>query len=463
MSVVWLKQTCSSYHNVSQHRLDEAIETTVTSMEQSNTSTLGGVPTTQDDSFNSSTAGWSNNYTHQGNIMHVSDRNLAVTGMDGVTASNVYGPSSATSDQDIGTTDVTLRDPLELTSLAEGGHTTAGSDTSAGSSGVGPFVKALEVTLALTGFIVNAMTCVILARHTLGFGRFTLLLLRHQSVVDCYMCIVATAMFLQPTMWSTGVRALDWAVCRLWHTQLLYWASSLVSAWNIVFIAVDRSVAICFPTRHKLVSSRVVISTFVAMHVASFASCVPPQFMVTFTQNGTCEQEPSLPADVAEKLNYGYAIYYLLVAYLLPIAAFVALYGRVLSTIRLRLSSVSLGASNCLSIATLRITKCAVPVTVIFVLTVGYDVIHFFVSGMGVTEYEFDSPRQLAGIFLNICNSVANPFVYFILLPTFRRSVRTVFRCTARPVKVTRSDAYESSLSPPTTEAVIEGTTEERT
>ena len=451
-----MERTCASSRNVFQHRLGGATWMTATPVEHSDTLSLGSMPTTAEDRLSWSTAGRSSNYKHQGNVINILGRNVTETGMDRVTGSNLYDPKSVSTDQYIGTTYVTSPDPAELTSLLAGGHTTAGSDASAGSSGVGPFVKTLEVTLALTGFIVNALTCVILARHSLGFCRFTLLLLRHQSVVDCYLCIVATAMFLQPTMWSTGVRAIDWTVCRLWHTQLLYWASSLVSAWNIVFIAVDRSVAICFPTRHKFVSSRFVICTFVAMHVASVASCVPPQFMVSFSPDGTCEQVPSLPPEVAEKLNYGYAIYYLLVAYLLPIAAFVALYGRVLSTIRLRIRSVSLGASNCLSIMTLRITKCAVAVTVVFVLTVGYDVIHFFVSCMGVTEYEFDSPRQLAGIFLNICNSVANPFVYFALLPTFRTSVRSLFRCTASPVKVTRSVAYESSHSAPITEAISE-------
>ena len=331
---------------------------------------------------------------------------------------------------------------------------TAGGST--GSDGIGLIVKSGEVALSLTGVVVNAMTCVILARHGRGFSRFTLLLLLHQSVVDGYLCLAATALFLQPAMWSTGVWAIDWIVCRLWHTQILYWTYAMVSAWNIVFMAVDRCVAVCWATRYKRVLSRHVIGTFVAMHVGAFAASVPPWFMVRFTSDGACERGSPLPPDVTERLFYGYAIFYLLAAYLGPVATFVVLYSYLLAAIRRRMHPVYQGTAGVLSNATLRITKCAITVTVIFVLTIGYDTIYFFISSIGAMEYEFDSAQQLVGVFLNLCNSVANPFVYAILLPTFRLSMRKTFRCTHVTGGMDQSPTYESTQSAPTANTIME-------
>lgn len=398
------------------------------------------------------------NSTQRTNKTNIPGRNLTILWMEHVTTPSLnVADVSATIDHGNGndTLATTSADIPEVTPPVTA--TPENDKTEGTGNGAGPIVKSVEVGLSLFGFIFNGVTVVILARHGRGFGCFTLLLLRHQSVVDGYLCIAATVLFLQPAMWSTGVPWLDWFVCHFWHTQFFYWTYSLVSAWNIVFMAVDRSVAVCFPMRHKRVSSCHVIGTFVAMHVASFAMCIPPLFMVRISRDdGTCERESALPPEVTEKLNYGFAIFYLLVAYLLPVAAFTALYSHVLVTIRRRLRPVSLGAANCLSIMTLRVTKCAVAVTVIFVLTVGYDVIYFFVSSMGVTEYEFDSPQQLAGIFLNLCNSVSNPIVYVILLPTFRSSMRRTFLCSSTTRESTDDSTYVSSPSPPSTKRITE-------
>ena len=424
----------SAINALEQHVIEDFMTSTASTSEHRDASTSGGDLTVLE---GCTTGSGTNNCTEKTTIANISDRKLTATWLElattshihdmVVTAAFVHGVKTGNN-----TYVTTSADTPEVTSLAAivQDNDATGSGEPTGSDGVGPVVKSVEVALSVFGFLVNALTCVTLARHGSVFCRFTLLLLQHQSLIDGYLCVAAMVLFLQPAMWWTGVRWIDWVVCHFWHTQFFYWTYSLVSAWNIVFMAVDRCVAVCLPMRHKCVSSRHVIGAFIAMHAAAFGSCVPPLFMVSVSADGTCERISSLPPEIAEKLYYGYAIFYLLVAYLLPVAAFTALYGHVLVKIRRRMRPISLGAANCLSIMTLRVTKCAVAVTAIFVLTVGYDVIYFFVSSMGVTEYEFDSPLQLAGIFLNLCNSVANPIVYVILLPSFRASVRRTFRCS---------------------------------
>ena len=435
LSIFMLKNTAAFEQNSLEHRVRDVIGTMATTVEQHSATCSGCTPAELE---------YRKNLT---NITDVSNGNVALKCSNESAGMRVHFDQEG---EHINDSCATTDAPEAEVSVSE---TAGGSSVS---DGIGPIVKSGEVVLSLTGFVVNAMTCVILARHGRGFSRFTLLLFLHQSVVDGYLCVAATALFLQPAMWSTGVRTIDWLVCRLWHTQFLYWMYALVSAWNIVFMAVDRCVAVCWPTRYKRVQSRHVVGTFVAMHVGAFAASVPPLFMVRFTADGSCERGSSLSPDVTEKLFYGYAIFYLLAAYLGPVVTFVVLYSYLLAVIRRRMRPVSQGTANVLSTATLRVTKCAVAVTTIFILTIGYDTIYFFISSMGVMEYEFDSAKQHVGVVLNLCNTVANPFIYAILLPTFRQSMRKTFRCTHATGGMDQSSTYESSQSAPTANTVME-------
>ena len=72
-------------------------------------------------------------------------------------------------------------------------------------------------------------------------------------------------------------------------------------------------------------------------------------------------------------------------------------------------------------------TKTGVAVTVIFVLTIGYDIIYYTLGKTGLAVYIINSPVQMIGLLLSAFNSVANPFVYVLLMPAFRDSLRKTF------------------------------------
>ena len=72
-------------------------------------------------------------------------------------------------------------------------------------------------------------------------------------------------------------------------------------------------------------------------------------------------------------------------------------------------------------------TKIGVTVTAIFVLTMGYSCVHSSLNKAGIVEYIINSPVQKIGMLLSAFNSVANPFVYVLLMPAFRESFRKTF------------------------------------
>ena len=91
-----------------------------------------------------------------------------------------------------------------------------------------------------------------------------------------------------------------------------------------------------------------------------------------------------------------------------------------------RRSSVAPSSSMIDKVNTL-MTKTGVTVTVIFVLTVGYNPTAYTLGKVGAVVFVLHSPVQKIGLLLASFNSVANPFVYVLLMPAFRDSLRKTF------------------------------------
>ena len=118
--------------------------------------------------------------------------------------------------------------------------------------------------------------------------------------------------------------------------------------------------------------------------------------------------------------------------------------------LRERLKSKTVTGSNAIDAANSFMTKTGVAVTAIFVLTVGYDAIYYVLGSIGVVVYVLNTPVQKIGMLLAAFNSVANPFVYILLMPAFRDSLRKTFhlptlRCNVVNERAVGEDANASS------------------
>ena len=114
--------------------------------------------------------------------------------------------------------------------------------------------------------------------------------------------------------------------------------------------------------------------------------------------------------------------------------------------LRERLKSTTVASSNLIDAANSFMTKTGVVVTAIFVLTIGYDVIYYLLGTIGVVVYILNSPLQKMGLLLSAFNSVANPFVYILLMPAFRDSLRKTFHLpTLRCAVVSKSAVVDIS------------------
>ena len=114
----------------------------------------------------------------------------------------------------------------------------------------------------------------------------------------------------------------------------------------------------------------------------------------------------------------------------IPTSLFIFLYGGVVNTFRKRQASPELAASRVIDQATKQLTKTAIVVTIIFIISLGFDLNYYVLGYIGLTEYKMGDPLQKVAVLFSMLNSCANPFVYTLLMPVYRKHmVNTFFRC----------------------------------
>ena len=118
------------------------------------------------------------------------------------------------------------------------------------------WVVSSQLTLSIVGYVANKITFITLLRNGDMFSHSTCLLLKHQALVDSWICAMGIILLLQPPMWTTGNTNFDTLVCHTWHAQTPFWGAILLSVWNLAAIAVDRYLAVCRPLKYSQVSRK---------------------------------------------------------------------------------------------------------------------------------------------------------------------------------------------------------------
>ena len=134
-----------------------------------------------------------------------------------------------------------------------------------------------------------------------------------------------------------------------------------------------------------------------------------------------------------------YGIFWLFIAYAIPVGLFIYLYSKVIFSLRERRqnnvkhSSCGVAAnksgSKVLKAADQQITRTAIIVTIAFFFSLSWDSWYCFLGFPGIIEYKFNSKLQVMGVFLAAFNSCTNPFIYAASMSIFRRSLRKTFHC----------------------------------
>ena len=261
---------------------------------------------------------------------------------DGSTSNATFGERNtgeyivATSVSDSDTTDNTPT--VDHPDCREGNATDTGMNTPVGdglpdeASFAVYVINRVQLAITCAGFFANAATYLTLASNVGRFSPLILLLIKHQSLLDMAACGMGSLYLFLPTgNWLTGIRIVDFVVCHGWHIQSIFWTCFSISTWNLVLIGVERYVMICKPFLYLSVTRRLIFYTLAVLYVGCLVCLIPSYIQIDFV-DGEC-LHPYNSEGFSHYFYYGYSFFIMFAFYILPVAAFVFIYGYVAYTL----------------------------------------------------------------------------------------------------------------------------------
>lgn len=303
------------------------------------------------------------------------------------------------------------------------------SDSGKEHSLINSIIDNSELVMTIIGFFANIATLITLSKHGKRFGDTIASLLKHQSLIDAIVCVFAGIILISPANWVPGIYGLDTVICQLWHGQGLYWNMAFISAYNLVLIAYERFLCVCKPFKFQDFTVAKIYRLIGVVYCISLV-CTCGAYLQTRMREDGCHSEYLWDGYSAKVFFSFFAISTFFTFYLIPCGFFVGFYGKVIWSFKQRQKSQNLGASGASRVidkATSELTKTAIVVTIIFVISFGYDLWYYMLGYLGLVEYIINSPVQKIGIWFSVFNSCANPFVYAALMPTYQKAVADTF------------------------------------
>ena len=170
------------------------------------------------------------------------------------------------------------------------------------------YLVKLQIGVYIVGFVANTMTLITLMRKGDIFTPSTCLLLKHQALVDSWVCASGAIIFLQPQMWTTGNKYFDTAVCFIWHNQQPFWGAMLVSVWNLAAIALERYMAICFPFKNGKFREELSRNSIAVIYIVNVIVTMPCFIQVRF-EHGACIWENVIGGYTGKQVFYAYVLF----------------------------------------------------------------------------------------------------------------------------------------------------------
>ncbi len=307
------------------------------------------------------------------------------------------------------------------------------------------YLQYIQVLILGACFAANVLAYIIFFKYQSSFSRVICKLLQHQSILDSVICLLTIPVILHPVIETKGTQPIDWVKCCLWNSHWFYWPLSLISAWNLVLICIERYVSVVLPFhRYVLSEKRTLVMMIASIYV------VPCAFMasriVTFyiTVDGNCvDMRNTIPHDkVFNGIIEFTASLWTVYDYFIPLAIFILLYASVIHTLR-KHGHVPI-ASQRISTARKNLTKTAMVITICFIILIGFDVFYILLIRLGFIEHidGGDIWNNLSHFLISL-NSGINPVIYISTMPIFRKLLCSL----ASHLRVSRSDTRQSNLT----------------
>ncbi|VDP84676.1 unnamed protein product, partial [Echinostoma caproni] len=222
-------------------------------------------------------------------------------------------------------------------------------------------VSLVQLIINIAGVLGNAIIIAFLRKHSLG-GRLPTIFFRSQAICDFLVNLESIFFGIDAELWSLPV---DWAnhlVCRLWHSQFLFWLAVQLSIGNLVLIGLERFLALSFPMTYQRLQPSRVAYYCISGNVVYNLIMASPNILETGVENGCCISQHHVTS--TGKLLSAYSIVWFIMIYLLAFVLLIIFYGGVIVALR---ESALLHRAATRSVAMMRFTRMAIVITVVYV------------------------------------------------------------------------------------------------
>ena len=295
--------------------------------------------------------------------------------------------------------------------------------------------------IGIMGIIGNIFVVVIMLMSRKLRRRSANLIITNQSIIDGAACV-----FLIAITNKSVVR--NQVMCDFWFTKLPLWSLLVASTYNLIFLALDRYLAIAWPLRHRVsFSSGKVTLLLLLPWIFGFAFNVSYMLPTTVyvSENNTdepghCDKFARWPND---EFQFGFAVVIVFVQYIIPISLQILFYSLIVYTIRRRSQGISTdGRSSPVALVCHRppyiwsraqrnSVKTASIVSLCFVLC--WTVDQFFFCKYFFTGAEnYDNSFFDYTLVIVAANCSVNPVIYSLQYESFRLEARKMI-CRSVP------------------------------
>ena len=324
-----------------------------------------------------------------------------------------------------------MQSPLWL-SPTEACTTVPFTESGASSDTEQPILTYICYVIGVFGICGNAFVMVVIASSKSMRKRYANVFILNQSCIDGLASI-----FLVAGAIPYEGRHTKW-LCKLWLTRLPFWSLTIASTHNLIFLNIDRYIAIVHPLWHrtKFGSKTISVMLFFPWLFGILFNCL---YMIPTSdvEHEHCDTY-KLWKNLRLKLCFGVAL--LICQYVIPIAIMSYCYGRIIWVVRQRSRSekrrssdeksdenmmgstvvlTQIGAQAYWSKAERNSVQTAFIISFSFILcwTVNQVVISSEFFGVDV---DYESPLYIFSIVLVQFNCCVNPFIYALQYKSFQ-------------------------------------------
>ena len=254
-------------------------------------------------------------------------------------------------------------------------------------------------------------------------SKLTNSLLINQCICDASASLIYVLIKYVPSLKPTSITVINKVICHLWDSQVLFWFFIMASVQTLLWIGLDRYIAILHPVHYRNHAKQLIIASHIWIYTISPILGIPSAFHCSVV-NETCQSIHTLPDDYYKVHLKIYSISWYCFIYLGPIISFIIIYYKIIVFIH---KNSKENLNQRMKRSTVIFTITTIVITIQFALFVFLDASYYVASSFEIFNYVYYGTVEEVGVLLLLISCIMNPIICMITMKIRRQLCLKVF------------------------------------